>query len=473
MLGLFGTLDLAKRSLQTQMVGVEVAGQNLANVNTAGYSRQTVQIATSPDISTAIGSEGTGANAVSIQQMVSNLLNGQIQSQNSTSSYWTSQQTAFQSAQNGLDAFLNGSGATSSTTTATTSTSATGLSSQLTALFNAFSSLAAAPSISTEQAAVGTAQSLSTTFNQISSQFTSLNTSLNSSLSSDVNSANQLLTQIADLNSQITKAQFGGGNANSLLDQREQALESLSKLTTISTNTGANGEVNVSIGGQTLVSGSTVNDTLQTYDPGNGNLLVQTATGGVNLTLTGGSMQGTIDARDGELATMQNQLNSLASNLITSVNSLYSAGYSTSGTTGASLFTGTNAADISVASSLVNDPTSFQLAASATATGDNTVALQLAQLANTAQTGLNNQTFGSYYGSMVAGLGNSLSNANTQVTNQSAVSSMLTTQRSSISGVNTDEEMTNLMAFQRAYEASAKLVSTIDTLLGDTLAMKA
>lgn len=472
MLGLFGTLDLAKRSLQTQMVGVEVTGQNLANVNTAGYSRQTVQIATSPDITTAIGSEGTGANAVSIQQMVSNLLNGQIQSQNSISSYWTSQQTAFQSAQNGLDEFLNGSGATSSTTTATTSTSATGLSSQLTALFNAFSSLAAAPSISTEQAAVGAAQSLSTTFNQISSQFSSLDTGLNSSLSSDVSSANQLLTQIADLNSQITKAQFGGGNANNLLDQREQALESLSKLTTISTSTGANGEVNVSIGGQTLVSGGTVNDTLQTYDPGNGNLLVQTATGGVNLTLTGGSMQGTIDARDGELATMQNQLNSLASNLITSVNSLYSAGYSTSGTTGASFFTGTNAADISVASSLVNDPTSFQLAASATATGDNTVALQLAQLANTAQTGLNNQTFGSYYGSMVAGLGNSLSNANTQVTNQSAVSSMLTTQRSSISGVNTDEEMTNLMAFQRAYEASAKLVSTIDTLLGDTLAMK-
>src|SRR5579871_2037369 len=107
MLGLFGTLDMAARSMQTQMTGVEVAGQNLANVNTTGYTRQTVNIVESPEMSTGVGQEGTGAQVSSIQQAVNLLLNGQIQSQQSTSGYWNSQQTALTSAQTALNEFLN------------------------------------------------------------------------------------------------------------------------------------------------------------------------------------------------------------------------------------------------------------------------------------------------------------------------------------------------------------------------------
>ena len=81
MLGLFGTLNLASRSLQTQMTGVEVTGQNLANVNTTGYSRQRVNIASQPGCRRPLGPEGTGADATGIQQIVSSLLNSQIQSQ--------------------------------------------------------------------------------------------------------------------------------------------------------------------------------------------------------------------------------------------------------------------------------------------------------------------------------------------------------------------------------------------------------
>ena len=65
MLGLFGALNMASQSLDTQMAGVEVTGQNLANVNTPGYSRQTVDIEASPDISTGVGPEGTGAEVAS------------------------------------------------------------------------------------------------------------------------------------------------------------------------------------------------------------------------------------------------------------------------------------------------------------------------------------------------------------------------------------------------------------------------
>src|SRR5271170_4745279 len=287
MLSLFGTLDLASRSMQAQMTGVDVTGQNLANVNTTGYTRQTVDIQTSPDISTGIGQEGTGANVVAIQQAVNSMLNGQIVTQQSSSGYWTAEQSALQSLQTNLDEFLNGTASTSSTSD--NSTSDTGLSGQLTGLFNAFQAVATSPtSISARQALVSQAQTVASTFNQIDSQFSATRSSLNTSLTNDVTSANQLLSGIAQLNGQISAAEFSGGTPNDLLDEQQQDLQNLAQLTNIQTSTESNGMVDVSIDGQSLVTGNKLNDTLQTYDAsgnGSGQLLVQTATGGVNLTL--------------------------------------------------------------------------------------------------------------------------------------------------------------------------------------------
>ena len=455
--------------MEAQMAGVEVAGQNLANVSTPGYTRQTVDIEASPDISTSAGSEGTGATVVAIQQAVNTLLNSQIQTQGSAGGYWNAQQSALQSLQTNLDEFLNGTASSSTSSATGNTTTDTGLSSELSGLFDAFQAVATSPtSVPARQALVSQAQTLSSTFNQIDSQFDSTKTSLNQSLTANVASANTLLSGIAQLNGQISSAEFSGGTANDLLDERTQDLQNLAQLTNIQTSTGTNGAVDVSIGGQTLVTGTQVEDTLQTYDAsgdGSGQLMVQTATGGVDLTLTGGSMQGTIDARDGELSTMQSSINTLASNLITQVNTVNSAGYSLTGTSGQAFFTGTNASDMAVNQALVNDPSLVQASGSATASGDNSVALQLADLATATQSGLNNETFSDSYDQTVAGLGDALQSANTQVTNQSSVANMLQTQQSSTSGVNIDDEMTNLMSFQRAYEASAQLVTTINEMM--------
>jgi flagellar hook-associated protein 1 len=471
MLGLFGTMNLAARSLQTQMTGVEVTGQNIANVNTTGYSRQRVQISASPEIPTGIGPEGTGAEATAIKQIVSNLLNSQIQTQGSTGGYYNAQQSALQSAQDALAEFLSGSGATSSTSSTATDTAGSGLSTQLNDFFNAFSALASSGSDANKQAAIGAAQKLAGSFNSIDTQFSNLHSSLNDSLNSDVDSANKLLSDIAGLNKEIDTAEFNGGNANTLRDERQQDLENLSQLTSVTTSSGTNG-LNVTIGGQTLVSGYNVSDNLQTYDAGGGQLLVRTASGGVNLTLTGGSMQGTIHARDGTLATMQGSLNTLANTLIAQVNTIHNSGYNSSGGNGNVFFTGSGAADMAVNSALKSNPALIQIAGSATNTGDTSLALQISQLSSGAQSALGNKTFTASYNSTVAGLGDALDTANTQVTNQTAVASMLTTQRGSISGVNLDEEMSNMILFQRAYQASAQVVTTVNSMLGDTLAMK-
>ncbi len=471
MLGLFGTLNLASQSLQTQMTEIEVTGQNLANVNTTGYTRQTADVETSPDIQTGIGPEGTGAEVTSIQQAVNTLLNAQIQGQQSVNGYWNSQQSGLQSVQDDLDEFLSSASSTSNSSSSNSTTSS-GLSTLLNNVFNDFQSVATSPtSIGARQTLISDAQSLASAFNQINSELNQQNTALNSSLSSNVNSANQLLSGIATLNQEISTAEFSGGNANDLLDERQQDLNNLAQLTDITTSNGANNTVNVSIGGQTLVSGDQVTDTLQTYDSGNGNLLVETASGGVPLTLTGGSMQGTIDARDGTLTTLQGNVNQLASSLITQLNGVYNTGYNLSGGTGGSFLTGTGASNIGVSATLVNDPSSFQASGSATATGDNTVALQLAQLGNNTWSSFGGETFSAFFNQSVGSFGDALQNANEQVTNQTTVTNMLTNQQSSVSGVSLDQEMTNLLSFQQAYEASAELVTTINQLMGDTLAM--
>jgi flagellar hook-associated protein 1 FlgK len=470
MLGLFNTLNLGARALTAQQAGVEVTGQNLANANNPAYARQRVVMQTSLSTPTSIGMEGTGVEAVSIQQVRDQLLDSQIQSESSVGGYWNSQQSALQNAQTQLNEFLNLS-STDGTSSSTTDTQ--GLSSQLNNLFNAFQSVATSPTDpSARLGLVNAAQSLASGFNQASQNLSTLNGLLNNSVSNDVASANQLLSDVASLNNQIAKATTSGGNANDLVDLREQDLENLSKLVNIQTAANSDGTVSVSVGSQELVTGNKRTDTLATYDPGNGQLLVQTATSATPLTLSGGSIQGAIDARDGTLTTLRGGLDTMASSLITQVNGIYKNGYDLNGNSGANFFTGSDAATIGVNPAAANDPSQIQASGTANAAGDNSIALQLAQLGQQSIAALNNQTFSGAYAQDVQNFGNALSNANDQVGNYNSVNTMLLNQRDSVSGVSLEEETSNLITYQKAYECSAKLITTVEQMLETVVNMK-
>jgi flagellar hook-associated protein 1 FlgK len=280
------------------------------------------------------------------------------------------------------------------------------------------------------------------------------------------------LASIASLNQQIISAQSGGGTANDLIDEREKTLEDLASKVSYTATAQANGGVNISIGGVAMVNGTTVADTLGTYANASGNLMVQEQNGSAPLTLTGGSIEGDITARDGAIATLQTSIDTLASQLITQFNATYSNGYDLHGTTKQTFFTGTNAGTIGVNGTVVNDPSTFQASGSATAAGDNTVVASLATLATQALSGLNNQSITTNYADAVGTFGSSLQSVNEQLSNSQAVSHMLTTQRNSESGVNTDTEMTNLLQFQKAYQASAELISTVNAMLETVITMK-
>jgi flagellar hook-associated protein 1 FlgK len=473
MLGLFGALNMASGAMDAQQEGIEVAGQNMANVDNSAYAREQLVLESSIPMPTSIGSEGTGVEATAITEVRDALLDQQITSETSVTGSLTSQQTALQYVQDALGEELQSSSSSSSDSTSVGTTG--GLADDLSGLFNAFQTLSTNPSsLADRQAVIAAGQQLSSQFNQVDQQLTSLNSQLNQSVQTGVTSANQYLSDIASLNQQIIAAQAGnGGTANTLIDQRQQDLESLANLVNVQTTANSDGSINLSVDGNSLIAGSNLEDTLQTYDAGGGQLLVATAgASGTPLTLTSGSIQGTIQARDGALATLQTGVNTLASQLVTQVNTVYSAGYDLNGNTGADFFTGTNASDIAVSSALAGNPETLQASGTAGATGDNTVALALAQLADTEQSGLGNQTFSGSYNYIITNLGSSLSSVNNELTDQQTVQSMLTQQRNSEDGVNMDEEMTNVVSYERAYQGAAELVTTLDQMLNMVVGMK-
>src|SRR6266542_4354971 len=252
MLGLFGTLSMANRALQTQRNGTEVAGHNLANVNTPGYSRQRVAIETSFPVPSEFGPQGTGADAVAIVQLRDALIDRQVVSETSVRGAYESKQQALQLAQAALGQLID-----RQATGVEGSAAASGIGGQhgiaetLSDLFNAFQSLSTDPTSSSErQALILKAQDLATRFNQVSGGLSNLRSSLDDSLNSDVAQANSALNDLAKLNDQIIVTEAGGqGKANDLRDIRQQKIEELAKLVKIDTTANANGGVDIAVDG--------------------------------------------------------------------------------------------------------------------------------------------------------------------------------------------------------------------------------
>jgi len=465
MLGLFGTLDLGTRALQTQRLGVEIAGHNIANVNNSAYARQRLDVSTSVTIQTGLGLQGTGAEGVAIVRLRNELLDGQIQDETSVSGYLEAQQFALQFAETSLGQTIE-----RESDTTTDSTGQYGIADGLNSLFSAFQSLSNDPSSAAErQTLLMKASDLAARFNNTTQRLDSLETQIGNTIREDVDQANQLLTDIASLNDQISKAEvaFPSG-ANDLRDLRQSKMEALAKLTSFDAAENPNGTVDITIAGTTFVSGLKVLEKLEVYDAGGGRSLVRAQSTGTSLAMTGGSIAGSIDVRDGELVALRQDLDQLASTLISEVNAVHQGGFNLSGGTGALFFNGTGAADIKVNPALLENPSLLQASGVSGATGDNQVVLALAQLSQKPIAGLNGHTLTEDYAQTVAALGQSISSTNTRLDDQLSVQTMLTNQRESLSGVSIDEELTNIMKFQKAYEASARLISVVGEML-DTL----
>jgi flagellar hook-associated protein 1 len=463
MSGLFSALDSTAQALNAQSVAISVTSKNVANINNPNYSREYVVFGSQGEVQTPQGEESLGLQALSVQQDTDSLLNQQVISQISLTSSDSSQQGFLQQAQAGLGQSLTDASASSGSTT-----SASGLAGALDNFMNAFEALAAQPSDSgTQEALIGQATTLTQTFQSVDKNLSQVQSDIGSQVSSDVTNANTLLGQIAGLNAQIGAAEVNSpGSAVDLRDSREADLEQLAAIIPVNVTEQGNGEDTVTTPGTsgnpvTLVQLGSVQGSLS-YANG-------AVTGGqpaATLALGGGSIQGELNASTGPIQTLRTNLDNLASQIVTAVNTAYNP----TGT-GKNFFdaSGTTAGTIALDPSL----SAATLTAGTDGAGDNTTALAVAALASTSFSTASgdaiNGTFTSYYSNSVSTFGQSVANVTSSLDDQQNVQTLLENQRSSISGVNMDEEMSNLVQFQQAYVASSETFNIINQILGNEI----
>lgn len=463
MAGLLGSILYSGQALAAQQAGLQTTGKNIANVNSPGYARQRVNLsAQSPG----------GVQVSGIQSLRDRYLDAQVASEGSVTSMLQSKYDSLSRAQAGLGETVDTAGSAGAVGD---STSGTGISGTLTTFFNSIQAFSANPtSVTQKQVLLQSAAGLSTALNSADGNLAAEQQGETARVGGDVTDANGLLKNIADLNQQISTAEAGNpGSAMDLRDQRQSAIEALSQKMDVQVSTSPDypNQVVVSARGANgasvpLVDKSTVVGALS-FD---GNQISSTTNGQATvLSVSGGSIAGELQARDSTLATLRANLKTLAGQLTTSVNAAYNPGG-----TGANFFSAAPAAG----SLLQIDPATTATTVHAGSTGDagaNDIALAMAAVgtktfSTSGGDGLNG-TLGGYYSGAVTSFGAQISGVDNQITDQGLISQQIGNQRDSVSAVSVDEETTNLLQYQKAYQASSKVISVINTMMDDVLAM--
>lgn len=462
MSGLFGSLNNSVKALNAQTRGVETAGRNLANVNNAEYARQRVIFGDRGTVQTTMGPQSLGLEALGYEQLRDALLDKQMTREISITSELEMLSSALDTAQAGLGQSIDRTASSSS------QGGASGVAEAMSEFFNSFESLAAKPTdVGEKQTLLQKAMILTERLQLTDSRLTQVQDDMTTQITSDVDRVNDILSNVATLNSQISRFEqnFPGG-AVDLRDARQAQLEELAKYMNFETRaaSGYPGQIEVytkDTGGAeiNLVNLGTAGSLALN---GTGTSVIATPAVGLAATVdfAAGSIAGAFDARDIYVQDLRDQLDALANQMVVSVNTAYSA-------SGANFFdpAGTSAGTIKV-SSLLN---ASNLASGTGASGDNSIALAVADLAfqefDTGSGDAIDGTFSQHYTKTVSNFGQTLSGVNARLKNQETIQQIVRTQRDSVSGVSLDEEMADLMKYQRAFQASSRVVTMIDSLL--------
>lgn len=458
----FFGLETATRALQMNQAVLDVIGHNISNVNTPNYTRQAAEVnATDPYMSNTPGlptiSMGTGVQLTAVSRVRDAFVEAQLNK--SLGDQGSAQQLSNTLAQ---------------VQTAYNEPGSAGLNSALTTFFNSFQDVANDPQNTGPRVLVQQyAGAVATKFRDLESSLTGASADITNRVQSTVNQANDLAHQIAALNIQVQQSVSVGGQANDIQDRRDGLVQQLTTLvggTVIEEQDGTGkktGSVDVSVGGVPLIQSGTVVELPSKFANVRGQPVLISSSG-QPIPVQSGQLNGLIKA-NANVTGYLNDLNTLAAKFITTVNAQHKAGYGLDGQTGRPLFSGTDASNIALDSVVANDAQAIA-AASAPATpgsppvpgnGDN--ALAIANIAN--QPVFGTLTLQDYYGESITKVGADAGNADSQVTNQGKVVQQITNVRNSVSGVSMDEELTNMLSYQRSYQAAAKLVTTYDTML--------
>jgi flagellar hook-associated protein 1 FlgK len=451
-------MDIAQQALMADQEALNATSNNVANQNTAGYTREVVSFQSVDAVTLSGSAFGSGVTASATSQR-DRILEQQVQQQTQTQAASGALESALQQVQNifGLSSTTN-------------SASSTALGTATNSFFSALSTLASNPSdTATRQNVLTAANTLAGAFNSAANQLTQVSSSLNQQVVNDVGQVNSLTTTIASLNSQISSLS-PNSDAGALEDQRQLTIVKLSQLVGLNQiSTENNGITLTTSGGAVLVSGSQSFVVSTTQVAGGTHVLAGVGAQDVTANLTGGDLGGTLQARDQQLPSYQNALDSLAFGIGTQVNQQNALGIDASGNPGAALFSlpPSQAGAATLIQVATGNPNAVAAASPGEGSSGNTNASALADLSSASIAG--GQTASGFLASFLGQIGSDTAAATTNNGAQQATLTQLTTQRDSLSGVSLDEEAANLTQYQRAYQAAAQVFNIANSIMASAL----
>jgi flagellar hook-associated protein 1 FlgK len=452
--GLNTSLSIGMQALDATQGALDATSNNIANANTPGYTREVAQFSEAPETDNGGVVDGGGVSLDGLQSIRDELLNLQIQQQTSQQSSADTQSSTLQQIQSFFSTSSGGD-----------------LASAMSAFSTSLSQLSANPANSaTQQAVLSAGQNLAGAFQSTAGGLTSAQSYADGQVTQTVAQINSLSSQIAQLNGQLTPAATATNGGGTIEDQRDQLVQQLSALTGISVTQTNEGETITTGNGTPLVMGGQA-FTLQTTAGSDGMAQVLDSNGtNITASIQGGTLGGAIQVRDQTIPGFLTQLNTLASQFATAFNAAQAQGFDSTGKAGQDFFTvpadpAKAASGITVA---ISNPALIAVSSDGSAGSNGNIANLSATLTNALPSG---QTPANAYANLVFQVGTAESNASAQSTAIGLNLQQLTTQQGAESAVSTDEETTNLIRFQTAYEAAARIVSTIQQLNTVTLNM--
>ncbi|WP_413289985.1 flagellar hook-associated protein FlgK [Bdellovibrio sp. HCB337] len=463
-----GMMDVGKRSLMNSQTALQTVGHNIANKSTEGYSRQRVELMTNEPANEGNLRIGMGARAGVITRVNNPWLEKQIQRESTNMGFADSRADALsrveqvynEQTNKGLNQYMNG-------------------------FFNAFRELSNNPESLASRTMVREAgESMTKEFGRVVTQLKDVQQDLDGQMMTLTEEINQMTKEVAQLNEKIQVVEVQGIPANDERDRRDLLLKKLGDKIDISWAEGSDGHISVTAGRTAiLVSGTTANSlkAARTDERDRVEIFFQSTANGtpVNITnqIRGGRMGGALEVRDGVVEEFLGSIDKVAFTMAKEVNKAHIEGFDRYGKQGILFFDmpqdAKGAAETLVVNrTIFNDVGRIAAGAEPNAPGDNAVANVIASLQNRQVMDGNSSTFDDYYNTQVGQIGTVTQRAVKSQESQKNVLSQLQNIRESISGVSLDEETTKMIEFQKAYDASARIIRTADEMFDTVLNLK-
>lgn len=463
-----GLLDIGKRSLMLNQTALQTTSHNIANRATEGFSRQRVDIHTSPPMFEGKHRIGTGAMLGGITRSNNPWLEKQIERESSNLAFAEGRATGLQK----IEGVLN-------------EQTIKGLSATISDFFNSFRELASNPESAVARTLVrDNSVAMIDNFKSVDRQVDNLTIELNGQIQAGVGEINQITKEIAQLNGKILSVEITGANANDERDRRDLLVKRLADKVDISyAEDSKTGTLNITAGKTGILVAGTSYEQLRTDRTAENKVqvLYELSDGGTVVDITDqfkrGGIGGAIDVRDNIVTDIKNHFEVLSYTISNEVNKAHMEGFDRNGKPGLMLFENPQDGQFGIENfklnKLIHDDISLiAAAAKPNSVGDNTTAnvihsLQFKPLMSDGQ-----YTFDDYYNAKVGQVGALIQRENSAFDTQKNIVDQLKNTREGISGVNLDEEAAKMIEYQKSFEASARIIKMADEMFDTVLSLK-